>query len=140
MKVKQSIPKELRFTVADFNRRFPTDAACLDELMKLRFPDGITYCEKCEQDRKHYRITGRPVYSCDYCGTQVSPMAGTIFEKSSTSLRLWFYAMYLMASHSLRHLREADSARDWRNLQNRVAHVQADSLVAVRTRYATGGT
>jgi transposase-like protein len=25
-------------------------------------------------------------------------MAGTIFEKSSTSLRLWFYAMYLMAS------------------------------------------
>jgi transposase-like protein len=28
----------------------------------------------------------------------ISPMAGTIFEKSSTSLRLWFYAMYLMAS------------------------------------------
>jgi transposase-like protein len=98
MKVKQHIPKELRFTVADFNGRFPTDAACLDELMKKRFPDGITYCEKCEQDRKHYRIAGRPVYGCGYCGTQVSPMAGTIFEKSSTSLRLWFYAMYLMAS------------------------------------------
>jgi len=98
MKVKQSIPKELRFTVADFNRRFPTDAACLDELMKDRFPGGITYCETCQQDRKHHRITGRPVYSCGYCGTQVSPMAGTIFEKSSTSLRLWFYAMYLMAS------------------------------------------
>jgi|HubBroStandDraft_4_1064222.scaffolds.fasta_scaffold07075_3 transposase len=98
VKVKQSIPKDLRFTVEDFNRRFPTDAACLDELMKLRFPDGITYCAKCEQDRKHHRITGRPVYSCGYCGTQVSPMAGTIFEKSSTSLRLWFYAMYLMSS------------------------------------------
>ena len=28
----------------------------------------------------------------------ISPMAGTIFEKSSTSLRLWFYAMYLMGS------------------------------------------
>jgi hypothetical protein len=25
-------------------------------------------------------------------------MAGTIFEKSSTSLRLWFYAMYLMSA------------------------------------------
>jgi hypothetical protein len=25
-------------------------------------------------------------------------MAGTIFEHSSTSLRLWYYAMYLMAS------------------------------------------
>jgi transposase-like protein len=98
MKVKQSIPKELRFSIHDFNRRFPDDAACLDELMKLRFPDGITYCEKCEQDRKHYRIAGRPVYSCAHCGTQVSPMAGTIFHKSSTSLRTWFYAMYLMAS------------------------------------------
>jgi transposase-like protein len=28
----------------------------------------------------------------------ISPMAGTIFEHSSTSLRLWYYAMYLMAS------------------------------------------
>ena len=25
-------------------------------------------------------------------------MAGTIFEKSSTSLRLWFYAIYLMSA------------------------------------------
>jgi hypothetical protein len=25
-------------------------------------------------------------------------MAGTIFEKSTTSLMQWFYAMYLMAS------------------------------------------
>ena len=98
MTVKQTIPKELRFTIADFNRRFPDHSACLDELMKMRYPDGITYCAKCEQDRKHYRIAGRPVYGCGYCGTQISPMAGTIFEKSTTSLRLWFYAMYLMAS------------------------------------------
>ena len=33
-----------------------------------------------------------------YCGHHVSPMAGTILEKSATPLRLWFYAMYLMAS------------------------------------------
>ncbi len=98
MKVKQSIPKELRFTIEDFNRRFPTDSDCLDALMQMRFPGCITYCPKCEQDRRHYRITGRPVYGCGFCGTQVSPMAGTIFEHSSTSLRLWFYAMYLMAS------------------------------------------
>jgi transposase len=70
----------------------------LAALMELRFPGDVAYCEKCEQERKHYRIAGRPVFSCAHCGTQVSPMAGTIFEKSSTSLRLWFYAMYLMAS------------------------------------------
>jgi transposase-like protein len=28
----------------------------------------------------------------------ISPMAGTIMEKSSTPLRLWFYGMFLMAS------------------------------------------
>jgi transposase len=28
----------------------------------------------------------------------ISPMAGTIFHKSPTSLRLWFYAMYLMSA------------------------------------------
>src|ERR1022692_440947 len=95
---RQTIPKHLRLTINDFNERFPDDAACLSALMEMRFPDGISYCEKCEQERKHYRIAGRPVFSCGYCGTQVSPMAGTIFEKSSTSLRLWFYAMYLMAS------------------------------------------
>ena len=31
-------------------------------------------------------------------GHHFSPMAGTIMEHSSTSMRFWFYAMYLMAS------------------------------------------
>ena len=62
------------------------------------FLTGVAYCGKCKQDRQHHRIKGRPVYACDECLTQISPMAGTIFEHSSTSLRLWYYAMYLMAS------------------------------------------
>jgi len=98
MKPKQSIPKELRLTVEDFHRQFPDDEICLEYLKEKRYPGGITYCEKCQQERKHHRVTGRPAYACDYCGSMISPMAGTIFEKSSTSLRLWFYAMYLMGS------------------------------------------
>ena len=50
------------------------------------------------EDRKHHGSPARPVYECDHCGFQISPMAGTIFEKSSTSLRTWFYAMYLMSA------------------------------------------
>ena len=96
--VKQSIPKELRYTVADFNAEFPDDDACLEYLKEKRMPGSVTYCNKCQQDRKHHRVSGRPAYSCDYCGSMISPMAGTIFEKSSTPLRLWFYAMYLMGS------------------------------------------
>src|SRR5205823_11903015 len=98
MKVKQSIPKELRFTVEQFHKRFPDTDSCLEYLKEQRWPNGIAHCEKCGVDRKHHRVSGRPAYACDYCGSMISPMARTIFEHSATSLRLWYYAMYLMAS------------------------------------------
>lgn len=98
MKLSQSVPAERRFTIMQFNERFPNDDACLDWLMEKRYPNGIATCSYCRVERKHYRIASKKAYACDHCGTYISPMAGTIFEKSSTSLRLWFYAMYLMAS------------------------------------------
>src|SRR6202043_504352 len=98
MKVKQHIPKHLQSPLEDFFKRFPDDEACLEHLKEKRYPGGVTFCAKCGQERKHYRVTGRPAYACDHCGKMISPMAGTIFEKSSTSLRTWFYAMYLMGS------------------------------------------
>ena len=98
MNRRQTIPAHLRYTIEDFNRQFPTDEACFEHLREQRFPDGIAFCETCKGKRQHHRIKGRPVYACDECLTQISPMAGTIFEHSSTSLRLWYYAMYLMAS------------------------------------------
>jgi transposase len=98
MKPTQSIPKHLRYTLQTFIAQFPDNDACLNQLKAQRWPDGAIPCEKCGKDRKHHRVTGRPAYACDYCGSMISPMAGTIFEKSSTSLRTWFYAMYLMSA------------------------------------------
>lgn len=98
MNRRQTIPAHLRYTITDFNRQFPDDAACLEHLKEQRFPGGGALCEKCQQKQQHHRVHGRPVFACDVCLTQISPMAGTIFEHSSTSLRLWYYAMYLMAS------------------------------------------
>jgi transposase len=98
MKVKQSIPKELRYTVADFNREFPTDDACLAYIQEQRWPNGITQCQKCGVERKHHRVTGRTAYACDHCGHHIYPLAGSIFEKTTTPLKTWFYAMYLMGS------------------------------------------
>src|SRR6266436_4743924 len=98
MKPKQSIPKELRYTVADFNREFPNDDSCLEHIKEERWPDGITECEKCGVERKHHRVSGRTAYACQVCGNHIYPLAGTVFEKSTTSLKLWFYAMYLMGS------------------------------------------
>jgi transposase len=100
MKVKQSIPRELRYSKQDFDTEFPDDNVCLEYIKEQRWPDGIVFCgnEKCSRDRKHHRVSGRMAYACDYCGHHVYPLAGTIFEKSTTSLRTWFYAMYLMGS------------------------------------------
>ena len=48
---------------------------------------------------KRYATTqGRQSWTCTGCGHHVHPTAGTIFDKSSTSLRLWFHAIYLMTS------------------------------------------
>jgi transposase-like protein len=89
--------KTQRFTVTDFHKRFPDDDACLDAIRDMIYPDGIT-CRTCNEVRLHHRRTGRKQYSCDYCGTLVAPLAGTIFEKSSTPLTSWFYAMFLMSA------------------------------------------
>jgi transposase len=96
--IKQTIPPELRYTRQQFDHEFPTDDVCLDTIKEQRFPGGVTRCEKCGMDRKHYRVTGRTAYACDHCGNHVYPLAGTIFEKSTTPLRIWFQAMYLMGS------------------------------------------
>jgi transposase len=97
-KVKQHIPKELRYSVRDFHAEFPNDAACLEYIKEQRWPDGMAECAKCRKETKHHRVGNRTAYACQSCGTHIYPLAGTIFEKSSTSLKTWFYAMYLMGS------------------------------------------
>lgn len=89
-----AVPK---YTIADFNREYPDEDACLETVLRMVYPDGVA-CRKCGQVRPHSKLTGRKAYSCNYCGTHVYPLAGTIFEKSTTPLKSWFYAMYLMAS------------------------------------------
>ena len=89
--------KQQKFTIQQFNEMFPDDDACLEVLKNMIYPDGVT-CRTCSEIRPHHRRMGRKQYSCDYCGTLVAPLAGTIFEKSTTPLKSWFYAMHLIAS------------------------------------------
>lgn len=86
-----------RYTIADFNRDFPDDDACLEWLKNHLYPSGI-FCQKCGQVTKHHKIATRRSYSCDICGHHVHPTSATIFEKSTTPLKLWFYAIYLISS------------------------------------------
>src|SRR5205085_5693985 len=86
-----------KYTRKDFERDFPTDDVCLEWLKNYLYPEGI-FCEKCERVTKHHKVASRQSYSCDYCGHHVHPTADTIYHKSSTPLRLWFLAIYIMAS------------------------------------------
>src|SRR3989304_5662247 len=86
-----------KYTIRDFNRDFPDDDACLQSILDMLSPEGIV-CRACDEVRPHHKLSNRKAYSCDYCGTHVYPLAGTIFEKSSTSLKSWFYAMFLISS------------------------------------------
>lgn len=88
-------PKNL--TVQQFFAAFPDDATCLDHLMVTRY--GLTIeCPKCWKRGKFSRLTKIPAYSCPNCGHHVHPMAGTPFERSTTPLQKWFYAVYLFTT------------------------------------------
>ena len=94
---KRSKASDSKTALMEFEQMFPNDAACLEHLVGALYPNGI-FCRKCQKVTKHYRDTGRPSYTCEFCGHHEHPMAGTIFQDSATSLKLWFYAIYLMSS------------------------------------------
>ena len=92
-----------QYSLMDFMREFPDDATCLEWLWRNRYSrDGVhANCPKCQQERpfKRYDTSQqRQSWTCQACGYHLHPTADTIFHKSSTSLHLWFYAMYLMTS------------------------------------------
>ena len=83
-----------KLTVRQFFDRFPTDDACLEHVMEVRY--GLRHvCGTCGVEATFHKITGRKAYACSQCGHHVYPCAGTIFEDSHTSLHSWFYAVYL---------------------------------------------
>jgi transposase-like protein len=100
---KRAASSESQYSLMEFMREFPDDDACLNWLWKTRYsPDGKhAECPVCGEVRmfRHY-VTAqqRQSWTCTTCGHHLHPTAGTIFHKSSTSLHLWFYAMYLMTS------------------------------------------
>jgi len=100
---KRALSSESGFSLMEFVREFPDDEACLQWLWRNRHsPDGEhAYCPRCATARRFRRYqTKRPrqTWTCTSCTYQLHPTSGTIFHKSSTSLQLWFYAMWLMTS------------------------------------------
>ncbi|GAA0870138.1 IS1595 family transposase [Brevundimonas basaltis] len=84
-------------TLRQFQARFPTEDSCLEHLKLVRYGAKHT-CAKCEREARYYRVKARRSYECEHCGYQVYPTAGTPFHGTRTSLRDWFYVMFLFTS------------------------------------------
>jgi transposase-like protein len=96
---------ESQYSLMEFVRDFPDDETCLQWLWRTRHAtndEGTeAHCPRCEEIRGFRRYATkqqRQSWTCVACGLNIHPTAGTVFHKSSTSLHLWFYAMYLMTS------------------------------------------
>lgn len=84
----------MKYTISQFNKDFPNDDACLNYVFNTRF-NGLK-CPNCGKT-SFYRVKGRKAFACS-CGYQVSPTANTIFHKSDTNLKDWFFAIYLFSA------------------------------------------
>jgi len=85
----------MKYTINNFNEDFKDEDACLDFVFNLRY--GKNYeCPKCHKTG-FYRVTDRKCYACAWCSYQLHPLAGTIFHKSPTNLKDWFFAIFLMS-------------------------------------------
>ncbi len=75
---------------------FGDEESCLRYLERMRWPDGFV-CPHCASVEEPYRATrGRLV--CRACRYQGTVSAGTIFEKTRTSLRTWFAAVWYVTN------------------------------------------
>lgn len=86
----------MEFTINDFNLKYPDDDACLNEIFKQRF-SNLENCPACKNKAKFYKVSSRKCYACQFCGHQLYPLAGTIFHKSPTPLKTWFYAIFFFS-------------------------------------------
>ena len=86
------------FSVREFFARFPTEDACLEHIMDVRFGGTRFECSSCGKNATHHKLATRRTYVCAHCGHHVNPTAGTILENTRTPLVSWFYAIYLFCT------------------------------------------
>jgi len=75
-------------TYREFVKMFPDDATCAAYLARLRWPEGFI-CPACKESSTPWSES-RGRLACPICRHQTSVSAGTILDKTRTSLTTWF--------------------------------------------------
>jgi len=89
-------------TIDVFDKQFPTDEACKQFIVEMRWPDGVR-CPRCKASERIYALKARPFHwvCCNKgCGERrgyrFSVITKTIFENTKIPLKLWFKVAYLV--------------------------------------------
>jgi len=85
-------------TLAEFQSSFSTEDAYRAYLFASRWPEGF-HCPQCG-GRETFDARTRGLYECRQCGHQTSVTAGSVLHATRVPLQLWFWAAYLVATHT----------------------------------------
>ncbi len=85
-------------SLIEFQTKFADEETCVVFLFEHRWPEGFI-CPACG-GFDAWRLGSRPVWECRGCGRQTSITVGTLMQNTKLPLRVWFWAAYLMATHS----------------------------------------
>lgn len=88
--------KDYPRTWNEFLDWFGSEEVCLAYLERLRWPQGFV-CPRCGAAEAPYR-SSRVRLMCRSCGHQGTVTAGTIFDKTRTSLRVWLAAAWYLTN------------------------------------------
>jgi len=81
-------------TYFQFQHQYPTELSVISHFIGVRYPQGAV-CHHCGGINVYHRTDFPRVFNCYDCGNTFSVFMDTIFEKSCTDLRKWFYAIHL---------------------------------------------
>lgn len=87
-------------SLPEMQKMFPDDAACAVYLERIRWGNGFA-CPKCGVVEEPFRFANRPgVLRCKKCRKDTALTASTVMQGTHTPLSVWFWAAYLVASHT----------------------------------------
>jgi len=80
------------------NSRLRGDATCRAYLAACRWPDGYRCSRGAHAEA--FELASRGLWQCKGCGRQTSVTAGTVLHRTRVALSLWFWAAYLVTTHT----------------------------------------
>ena len=89
------------FCAESIARLTDDDERCLRHIWALRY-GRLRNCPRCNKFCTYHRCRNKKCWQCSQCAHQLSPLANTIFHKSTTPLSKWFYAMEIMHNREVR--------------------------------------